>query len=316
MPAKLTLFPSEGASRHFVLREGQDHPVGRDPDNAIVLDDPRVSARHALLRSRGEEWLLSDQESKNGTFVGAMRVTEASLNDEDWISFGGLLSRFELVSDAQVEDLRSERVRRLQTFSEARRILDANREPQTLLARLIGSVLELTGAERGVLLLFAADGGLRAEVVSGSAATGLVAEQFDGSLGAIERALREGRSVVTSNAAADAYLGGRRSVVELGIETLACVPLRAEEKTIGLIYVDGRKRGGTFTDLDLEILEALADHAAVVVGSLRLDREIRELVGAVPPEPSPGRPGFLEEFERRLAKVAREPARAARTGSP
>lgn len=311
MPAKLTLYPSEGASRHFVLREEEEHSIGRDPGNTVVLEDPRVSANHALLRSSGEEWLLFDQKSKNGTFVGAVRVTEASLGDEDWISFGGLLTRFELVSDAEVEGLRAERARRFQTFTEARRILDSNLEPRTLLTRLVGSVLELTGAERGLLLLFGSDGRLRAEVVSGSAAAGLAAGRFDGSFGAIERSIRKGLSVVSSNATADAYLGGRRSIVELGIETLACVPLRAEGKTIGLIYVDGRKRGGTFTDLDLEILEALAEHAAVVVGSLRLDLEIRELVGAAAPVTAPGRPGFLEEFESRLAGIARESGEVA-----
>jgi GAF domain-containing protein len=111
--------------------------------------------------------------------------------------------------------------------------------------------------------------------------------------------------VVTSNAKADAYLGRRPSVVEMGIETLACVPLRADEQTAGLIYVDGRKRGGVFTDLDLEILEALSEHAAVAVAGLRLDRRIRELVGAPAPETSFASRNFFDEFERRVGEVAR-----------
>ncbi len=87
----------------------------------------------------------------------------------------------------------------------------------------------------------------------------------------------------------------------MGIETLACVPLRADGKVIGLIYVDGQKRGGVFTDLDLEILEALADHSAVVAGSLSLDRQIRQLIGAAPSEPAGA--GFLDDFERRMAEI-------------
>jgi transcriptional regulator with GAF, ATPase, and Fis domain len=301
VPAKLTLFPSEEASRHFVLREEAGYSLGRDPASDIVLDDPRVSANHALLRFSDPEWLLVDRQSKNGTFVSAIRVTEAPLRDEDWLSFGGLLARFELISEAEVEKLRSERTRRLQTFSEARRILDSKREPQVLLTALMGSVLELTSAERGFLLLFAPEGGVRAEVVSGFSGVPALDERFSGSFGAIERVLRSGRSVVTSNATADAYLGGRRSVVEMGIETLACVPLRSEGKVVGLIYVDGRKRGGVFTDLDLEILEALADHAAVVAGSLSLDRQIRQLVGATASEPAGA--AFLDDFERRMAQI-------------
>lgn len=311
MPAKLTLFPSEEASRHFVLREGTDSSLGRDPASDVLLDDPRVSASHAMLRHSDPEWLLHDRQSKNGTFVNGIRVTEAPLRDEDWLSFGGLLARFELVSEAEVEKLRSERTKRLQTFSEARRILDSKREPQALLRTLIGSVLELTGAERGFLLLFAPDGGLRAEVVSGFSGVSALDERFSGSFGAIEKVLRAGRSVVTSNAKDDAYLGARRSVVEMGIETLACVPLRADGRVAGLIYVDGRKRGGVFTDLDLEILEALADHAAVVAGSLSLDRQIRELVGAAASEPAGA--GFLDDFERRMAQIT---AASAASSSP
>jgi pSer/pThr/pTyr-binding forkhead associated (FHA) protein len=308
MRGKLTLYPSEGVSRHYVLDEDRSSRIGRDPSSDILLEDPRVSASHAMIRRSESEWLLADIGSKNGTFVNAARVTEMAVRDGDWLSLGGLLARFELVSEQQVANLGGERERRIQTFSEARRILEANREPGTLLIKLLDSVLELTGAERGCLLLFRPEGGLSAEVVAGFSGACLLDKRFEGSFGAIERALATGRSVVTSDARADAYLGGRRSVLELGIEALACVPLKAEEKVIGLIYVDGRKRGGTFTDLDLETLEALADYAAVTAGSLRLDRQIRQLVGALPSGASAAGPTFLEDFERRIREITRSPA--------
>jgi len=302
---KLTLYPSEGVSRHFVLREDGEHVVGRDPKCDIVLEDPRVSTRHALLRSTRGDWRLRDLQSKNGTFVNAIRVTEAALADADWVSMGGLLSRFELVSPEQVEALRSERTRRLQTFSEARRILGEKREPDVLLRTLLGSVLDLTGAERGLLVLFGPGGEVRAEVVAGFGASAPLEGSFDGSFGAIEKVMQTGRPVVTASAVGDAFLGKRRSVLEMGIEALACVPLRADGRSIGLLYVDGSKRGGAFTDLDLEILEALAEHAALVAGTLNLDRQIRELVGAPVGSARESGPSFLEEFERRVGEIAR-----------
>ena len=305
MTGKLTLYPSEGVSRHFVLREDGEHVVGRDPKCDIVLEDPRVSTRHALLRSTRGDWRLRDLQSKNGTFVNAIRVTEAALADADWVSMGGLLSRFELVSPEQVEALRSERTRRLQTFSEARRILGEKREPDVLLRTLLGSVLDLTGAERGLLVLFGPGGEVRAEVVAGFGASAPLEGSFDGSFGAIEKVMQTGRPVVTASAVGDAFLGKRRSVLEMGIEALACVPLRADGRSIGLLYVDGSKRGGAFTDLDLEILEALAEHAALVAGTLNLDRQIRELVGAPVGSARESGPSFLEEFERRVGEIAR-----------
>lgn len=303
MPGKLTLFPSEGPSRTLLLREEKPSSLGRDPDCDIPLDDGRISATHARLAFEQGEWRVRDVKSKNGTFVNAIRVTEASLEAGDWISFGGLLTRFEVISEAEVEKLRAERERRLQTFTEARRILDSKMEPRALLARLLASVVELTGAERGLLVLFSAEGRLTAEVVSGFSAK-TSADRFPGSFGAIERSLATGRSVVTSSAKKDAYLGRRPSVIEMGIETLACVPLRGTDRPAGLLYVDGSKSGGAFTDLDLEILEALSDHASVAVATLQLDRQIREIVGAPEPEASAGEHSFLAELERRVGTIA------------
>jgi len=68
--------------------------------------------------------------------------------------------------------------------------------------------------------------------------------------------------------------------------------------------VDGSKRGGAFTDLDLEILEALSEHATLVAVTLNLDRQIRELVGAPGGSGRESGPGFLEELERRVGEIA------------
>jgi pSer/pThr/pTyr-binding forkhead associated (FHA) protein len=305
MPAKLTLFPTRGTSHHFVFREGKNHFLGRDPSSDLLVKDPRVSARQALFQWTGNDWILVDLRSKNGTFVNGSRVTEIPLQDEDWLSFGGLLARFERVSEEKVEKLLSERADRLQTFVEARRDLDGSLDPQVLLRRLVESALALTGAERGFVLLVKPTGDLDAEVAAGFPAFEQLDDSFLKSFGAIERVLKGGESVVTSNAEEDAFPGKRRSVIELGIGALACVPLKSEERVIGLIYVDGRRSGGVFTELDLEILEALADHAALVVGSLRLERHIRELVGVPDVTVPAGNRTFLQELERRVSDIAR-----------
>lgn len=303
MAAKLTLFPARGASRHFVLRDGESRQVGRDPGaNELVLDDPRVSARHARLEWTGRGWSLADLGSKNGTLVAGSPATGSPLQDEDWVSFGGLIARFELVSEAEVADLEAERARRLHTSVEITQELAREHDPRALLQRLLQSVLFVTRAERGFVLLFGPGGALEAEVASGFSA-GALDERFEGSFGAIERALETGESVVASDAASDAHLGRRPSVLELGIRTLACVPLRSGERVIGLVYVDGRKSGGVFTELDLEILEALCANVTLVLSTLRIDREIRELLGAENSGADDRR--FLETLERRVAELTR-----------
>lgn len=315
MAAKLTLYPARGASRHFILRDGESRQAGRDPAaNDLVLDDPRVSARHARFEWTGSGWSLHDLGTKNGTFVGGHPAAGDALSDEDWVSLGGLLAQFELVSEAELLALATERSRRLQTTVEIRDELLGVREPKALLERLLQSVLSLTGAERGFVLLIGPDGKLQAEVAGGFASEALDG-RFEGSLGAIERVLETGESVVVSDAANDSFLGKRPSVRDLGIATLACVPLSSEERRIGLLYVDGRKQGGVFTDLDVEILEALAGNVSVVLASVRIDREIREMLGGAD-GPSLEDSTFFAALLRRVTELARKDRRDVAAGGP
>ena len=284
--------------------------MGRDPGaNDLVIDDPRVSARHARFEWTGRGWSLSDLDSKNGTFVAGQPASGTALGDDDWLSFGGLVARFEFLSEEDVLTLESERARRLQTSVEITQELARERDPRRLLERLLQSVLGLTGAERGFVLLIGPTGTLEAEVASGFAGAAFD-ERFEGSFGAIERVLATSEPVVASDAAAHTFLGDRPSVREFGITTLACVPLKSGDRVIGLLYVDGRKSGGAFTDLDLEILEALAANVSVVLSTVRIDREIRELLGT-DLESAVAERGFLEAFERRIAEITRSGSRAS-----
>lgn len=48
--------------------------IGRDVNNAIVIDDTFVSAEHALLTFRGRAWYVEDRGSTNGTWLNGQRV--------------------------------------------------------------------------------------------------------------------------------------------------------------------------------------------------------------------------------------------------
>ena len=64
--------------------------IGRDPQNDVVLDDRRVSRKHAEVRLRLGRYTLYDLQSTNGTYVNGRRVAEKVLEDKDKISIGGL----------------------------------------------------------------------------------------------------------------------------------------------------------------------------------------------------------------------------------
>lgn len=309
MPARLTLHPSARASRFLVLRDGETLIVGRAPESGLVLEDRRVSKRHARLQWSGAGWRLEDLGSKNGTLVNGLEASGAPLAGGDWISFGGVMGRFETISEVEVSSLESDRLARLNTSVEMRRRLGADLEPFDFLLRFLESAMEVTGAERGFVLLAGPEGALRAEVAAGFAPDHLASDRFAGSVGAIQRVLKTRASVVVSDAQADAFLGKRPSVVGMGLGALACVPIHQDDEILGMIYVDGRERATGFAQLDIEILEALAEHAAIVIASLRLDRRMRKLFRK-PAMLHGGDPAPLAELQRRIGEFVAGPAAA------
>lgn len=66
--------------------------VGRQPDNDLVLDDPSVSKKHAVLRwdAKAQRCTVQDTGSTNGTFLNAsIRLKkETILKNGDILSFG------------------------------------------------------------------------------------------------------------------------------------------------------------------------------------------------------------------------------------
>src|SRR5690242_11290938 len=66
------LVRAQGAS--LTLRPGRDYVIGRNPVSDIVVEEPLVSWRHAVLKAAGGRWLLEDAGSTNGTFADKQRV--------------------------------------------------------------------------------------------------------------------------------------------------------------------------------------------------------------------------------------------------
>lgn len=70
--------------------------VGRDSACDVVLDDPRVSRRHASLRRSGAQVVLLDLGSSGGTRINDNLVTApVALHDGDVIAFASVPLRFE-----------------------------------------------------------------------------------------------------------------------------------------------------------------------------------------------------------------------------
>ena len=69
--------------------------IGRAPSNDIVIDDPTVSAQHALMTKSPSGCRLKDVESTNGTQINGISITDAELKDGAEIRFGYVTGVFQ-----------------------------------------------------------------------------------------------------------------------------------------------------------------------------------------------------------------------------
>ncbi|MFF2020196.1 FHA domain-containing protein [Streptomyces sp. NPDC058171] len=74
--------------RTWTLDPSRPWTLGRDPQGDIVLDDARVSWRHATISWNGRTWVVEDHGSTNGTFVQGHRVHQMEIGPGSAVHLG------------------------------------------------------------------------------------------------------------------------------------------------------------------------------------------------------------------------------------
>jgi DNA-binding winged helix-turn-helix (wHTH) protein len=92
-----SVFWLTGAGVELVLRQGENL-IGRAPDAYVRIKSPKISRRHARITVDGESAVVEDLGSKNGTFVGDVRVDRPTpLGHADQIRLGQLAALLRIV---------------------------------------------------------------------------------------------------------------------------------------------------------------------------------------------------------------------------
>ncbi len=61
--------------------------IGRGSECDLILDEPEMSRKHAMIENSGDGIYLRDLGSSNGTFVNGVQVRDAVLHPDDQIAF-------------------------------------------------------------------------------------------------------------------------------------------------------------------------------------------------------------------------------------
>lgn len=91
----LLVVTHKGRMLYKYLFKRETTEIGRGQQNRIIIDNPIVSSQHAKITRNDSEFIISDLNSKNGTFVNKKKITTHTLTDGDVIGIGQHELRFE-----------------------------------------------------------------------------------------------------------------------------------------------------------------------------------------------------------------------------
>jgi sigma-B regulation protein RsbU (phosphoserine phosphatase) len=304
--AVLYIYPKEGASWKAAL-EAERVSLGRAQASDIVIGDTHCSSCHAFIERAGEDFIIRDAGSKNGTFVNGRRLEgSTALSPGDEIGLGSTLLTFgrpriphvklfdapasatdasaavpyrtilertsatdaRTGSAAGAGDIREEN-RILQVMIQVGEALVAHKPLQELLEDIMDVIAGHLPMDQCVIML-------RAE---GSAGLETRAARIVGPWGAgreievsrtvVSMAYERHLSVLLADPSADPRIPSENSIIAKGIRSALCVPIGDEEGVIGVLYADRHGRAEPFKDEDLRLLTLLASTAAVKIQQAR-----------------------------------------------
>ncbi len=161
---------------------------------------------------------------------------------------------------------------RLDTLYEINQAINSSLELDVVMEAVMDKVIEVTNAQRGFLMLSDDDGQLRVEVARGLNKEDLDKPDFQYSTTIVREVVETGQPLLTSNAEHDPRFKAGQSIVALGLRSILCVPINAQGRLIGLVYVDNSLKAGVFTHSDLSLLNSFAAIAGIALENARLHR--------------------------------------------
>lgn len=297
--------------RIVLLKEGQAVPYelekfpvrfGRHPDCTVQLDSNMVSRFHAQLIQDGDQILVEDLDSGNGSFLNGKQLTASSpvvLKDGDRIKLGPIKLRFEEdVSESSdglgtaiglelnddsgstimgsaaaggygLLDVRPED--KLKGILKINRALAGTVEVKNISPRILEALFEIfPQADRGSILIKDTP-----EAMLRPVAQKLRDANSDESVRLsrtiLDRVLEDKAGILSADAASDSRFSASESISSLTIHSMMCVPLLDHnEIPFGVINLDTQNPMKRFTDDDLQLLLAVASQAANAYENARL----------------------------------------------
>jgi len=139
-----------------------------------------------------------------------------------------------------------------------------------ILQMVMRRAIKLLRAERGFLMLLDDEGNLQFKIAYNICKDSLSKEDFKISMSIATSVAKTGKSIYTSDAQHDERYSRQKSIVELELKSIMCVPLKSKEKIIGILYLDNSSKSNIFLQSDLYLFELFAGQAAIAIENAKL----------------------------------------------
>jgi sigma-B regulation protein RsbU (phosphoserine phosphatase) len=261
---------------------------GRRSECDVRVTGADVSRQHAELLLQDGRVVLRDCESKFGTFVNGEKITERELKPGDTIGLGQtsdtsivFTTGAEQLSGEQMANSAALELRHMAALLEGMRALGSGKVLDEVLALVLDSAIEVTGAERGFIMLANAQKQLELKLVRARGKMTLGGRTFETSRKIPETVFATGQQKIVEDLLDGDLASAHMGTVALGIRHVLCAPLRvmryvekgeqeALDRVIGVLYLDSRERGALRSATVQAALETLSAEAAIAIENARL----------------------------------------------
>lgn len=226
---------------------------------------------------------LTEQILKLSQLTGAIRsalqASRDSLSPQLLESLSSLETALNEVS-VRVTAVENER-QTLLGVAETTQAVNSSLELDEVLRLVMDTIVNLTGAERGFLMLRNDQGLMTMRMARNWEQESINPNDFAISRTVIQRVIDTCQPVLTTNAQEDPRFGGHESIVTHNLRAILCAPLKIKNDLIGVIYTDNRIRAGIFTGTERDLLVVFANQAAIAIENARLFASVRRALDEV-----------------------------------
>lgn len=247
--------------------------IGKDEANDVVIPDSLVADLHANIVYDGKNYNIRAVQGKNVIHINGRKKSKAVLNYGDNIKIGDAELEFIEKEEKEVEKEPSREDDYRKLFDISKRILD-DYDLDRLLQNLMDAVVDITGADKGFLILLEGDR-MEIKVARNLNKENIAQAVSQVSDSIISRVIRTKMPLIVSDALHHEEFANAQSVMALNLNSVMCVPLLDRGNLMGLIYVGNSNIKGLFVRHTLEMLTVFASLASLVVRNALLLNELQ-----------------------------------------